>query len=149
MRYEVAVGNLAAVATNTPHAALGAPTRRLFVREMGMFLGSAVASRWALARATNTPVATTTQLAQQLDPADVAATGVIQSAWSTPPTAAAIGVNRFRVIDLPATVGSGIVWTWPGDTEPVVPTGANGPICLWNDGGANDGTLDWYIQLRE
>lgn len=49
---------------------------------------------------------------QSEDPAELIVTGWLQSAlaWTTSPTAP---TNYYRRIALPASIGAGIVWTWP------------------------------------
>jgi hypothetical protein len=109
--------------------------------ELGIFLAAATASTYALGRPAaigDTPTTPVDFLQQDL--AEVLAAGVLQSAiaWGTGPTAPTAFHRR---ISLPATVGTGIIWTWP--TGLVIPVGAS--IVLWNLG--TNGVVDAYAVL--
>ena len=61
------------------------------------------------------------------DANDVLATGILQStlSWGTSPT---IPTKFFRRISLPATIGTGVIWTFPkGLVLPV-----SNSLVLWN-----------------
>lgn len=85
------------------------------IMEWGVTLGAATASIYALNKTTalgtrTTPVA----LESEEDPDDVALTGIVlvdtALAWSAQPT---FSTNDIRRIGLPATIGTGVIWTFP------------------------------------
>lgn len=106
----------------------GATPGRVKVLEIGFFLVAATASQIGLGRPAAigiTPTAPVDFLVE--DPNDVLASGVVQSAvaWGTGPT---VPTAFLRRISLPATVGSGIILTFPrGITIPV-----SSSLVLWN-----------------
>lgn len=108
----------------------GATPGRAKLLEIGFFLVAATASQIGLGRPQAigvTPTAPVDFLVE--DPNDVLASGVVQSAvaWGTGPTVPAAFLRR---ISLPATIGSGIVLTFPrGITIPV-----SSSLVLWNIG---------------
>lgn len=84
------------------------------VMEIGVFLGAATASTYGLNRTTAIGTRTTPLALLAEDPADPALTGItlVDSAvaFSVQPTFAA---SDLRLIALPATIGTGMVWTFP------------------------------------
>lgn len=106
----------------------GATPGRVKLLEIGIFLVAATASVIGLGRPAAigvTPTSPVDFLPE--DPNDVLASGVLQSAvaWGTPPTAPAEFLRR---ISLPATIGTGVIWTFPkGITIPV-----SDSLVLWN-----------------
>lgn len=111
---------------------------RAKVLEIGFFLVAATASQIGLGRPQAigiTPTSPVNFLPE--DPNDVIASGVVQSslAWGTGPT---VPTAYLRRISLPATIGTGIVWTFPrGITIPV-----SSSLILWNVG--TNSLLDAY-----
>jgi hypothetical protein len=77
--------------------------------EFGFSQVTAVAGTYSLARSTNASVQTTTTLPQAENPADPAAKTTTAMTWSTPPTR----TNDLRRLTCPATIGAGIIWTFP------------------------------------
>jgi hypothetical protein len=101
---------------------------RARIMEIGFFLNAATASTIGLGRPGAigvTPTSPVDFLAE--DNADVVVSGLVQSAlaWGTGPT---VPTNFLRRISLPATVGVGVIWTFPKGL--VIP--ASGSIVLWN-----------------
>lgn len=101
--------------------------------EWGTFLGAATASSFSLRRSSGagTRTSPTTMLAEdQRDPALTGITDVsMTTAWSAQPTEDSAALRR---IGLPATIGVGIIWTFPrGITLPA--NNANGQIVLIHD----------------
>jgi hypothetical protein len=93
----------------------GATPGRARILEIGLFLSTVGTSpnTIGLGRPAANGVTPTTPVDFQVeDPADVLATGVLQAclAWGTKPTAP---TQYFRRIGLPATVGTGVIWTFP------------------------------------
>ena len=88
-----------------------AATDRPRVVEMGVFMAAATASTYGVGRPQAigvTPTTPITVLAEEV--AD--ATGTVQTAlaWATGPT---VPLNFFRRWAGPATIGTGIIWTFP------------------------------------
>ena len=120
----------------------GVTPGRVKVVELGLFLAAATASTIGLGRPAaigGTPTTPVDFL--QEDPNDVLASGVIQSAlaWGTPPTAPTAFLRR---IALPATIGTGVIFSFPEGL--VIPVSSS--IVLWNL-GANS-VLDAYACLE-
>lgn len=114
------------------------------IREVGVFVTAATSSSIGLIRASNTPVATTSTLGQAQDTVVAASTVNVDTAWSTAPT---IGSNYLRKAVLPATIGAGIIWTWPNGDGLVVPVSAW--LVLWNFGAAAGSACTAYIVYEE
>lgn len=118
-----------------------AATDRLFIVEIGVFLAAATASTYGLGRPAAigvTPTSPVTVLAE--DSANPTGTGTSALAWGTGPT---VPTNFLRRISFPATIGSGVIWTFPKGL--VVP--ASGSIVLWN--AATNGVVDAYAVIDE
>lgn len=119
----------------------GATPGRARLMELGVFLGAATASTYGLGRPAAIGITPTTPVDFLVeDPADVLASGVVQSAlaWATGPT---VPAAFFRRIGLPATVGNGVIWTFPKGL--VIPVSSS--IVLWNL--ATNGVVDAYAVL--
>jgi len=135
-RYAVSVVTPAAAAGAayaTVHTAAGARAR---IQEIHAFTTAATASRIAIGRKNNTPVATTSVLGQAEDPADVAAVTNVDTAWSTAPTLPAQFLRRGSLV---AAIGAGVMWTWPFGKELVIPV--SDWLIIWNDGAAAGSAL--------
>jgi hypothetical protein len=114
------------------------------IQEIGLFVNAATASSVGLIRPSNTPVATTSVLGLAEEPADPASTINIDTAWSTAPT---IGTSFLRKIGIPATIGNGIIWSWPVGGELIVPVSAW--LVLWNFGAGAGSVLNGYVKWIE
>lgn len=119
----------------------GATPGRARVIELGFFLAAATATTIGLGRPQAigiTPTSPVDFLAE--DPNDVLASGVVQSAvaWGTGPT---IPTAFLRRIALPATVGAGVIWTFPEGL--VIPVSSS--LILWNL--ASNSVLDAYAVI--
>lgn len=117
---------------------LNSATRRAFVREVDVALVTAVLSQVDYGTPANeaTPPVVSTSTTPESDPADIAATARIGTAWSTAPTAP----TTFRGgTILAAVIGSGWVWAWPRDAADVLKIA--GWRTVWNRGGATAGQL--------
>lgn len=111
---------------------------RVKIMEVGIFLGAATASVYGLGRPAAIGVTPTSPVDFLVeDPADVIATGVCQSAlaWGTPPTAP---TNFFRRLPVPATIGNGIIWTFPKG----ITISVSSSLVLWNL--STNGAVDAY-----
>ncbi len=120
----------------------GATPGRVRLKEFGLFLAAATASTYGLGRPQAvgiTPTAPVNFLPE--DPNNVVAAGVVQSAvaWATPPT---IPTAFIRRISLPATIGTGVIWTFPEGI--VIPVSYS--IILWNIG--TDAVADCYAVIE-
>lgn len=102
-----------------------AATNRPAVMEVAVQLGAATASTYGLGRAGNTPTQTSPVLVQAEDPGDPAGVSGCAVAWSVAPT---VPAQMHRRTSLPATIGSGIIWTFPRGL--VLATSAS--LLLWN-----------------
>lgn len=130
------------VAITTPGWELRSVTRRLRLCEFGITLQAATASTFGLGRPANTgSVAGGTNNAPELgDPADAAALmQQVLAGWTTAPTAPTKFIRRWG---FPATIGSGLIFTFP---RLIIPVG--GSIVLWNI--TANGVADIYAVVEE
>jgi len=112
------------------------------IMEFGFFLGAATASTYGLNRPTangtrTTPVALLLESETGTAPASECDTAL---AWSVQPTFA---TDDLRRIGLPATIGTGVIWTFPKGIAMAVSTG----IALVNR--ATNGVVDAYCAVDE
>jgi len=101
-------------------------TDRCKIMEVQIFLAAATASRYGIGRPAAigvTPTSPVTVLAE--DSADPAGTVTTAVAWATPPT---VPTAFFRRIALPATIGTGIIFTFPRGISMAV----SGGFVFWN-----------------
>ncbi len=108
--------------------------------EFAINLGAATASRYGLGRPANDgSVAQTSPVASLAEnPADPAGNTTSAVAWTTAPTVPAVFL---RQIWLPATIGAGVIWTFPrGLTLPV-----NKGVVLWNITANSANTTIWTV----
>ena len=108
----------------------GATPGRARLLELGLFLGAATACTIGLGRpasAGTTPTTPVNFLVE--DPNDVLNSGALTSAlaWSAQPGAP---TNFLRRIGLPATIGVGVIWTFPKGL--VLPVSGSPALVLWN-----------------
>jgi hypothetical protein len=108
-----------------PIATLSASsTRDVRVFEVGVSLSTAVSGEVGLMRPANTPATPSGgQVGSALDTAYAAGAATTANAWVTAPTVA----TAMRRIVLPATVGAGVIWTFPNGI--VIPT--SGYLVVW------------------
>lgn len=106
----------------------GSTPGRWRLMEFGLFIDAATAAEFGLGTPAAIGVTPTTPVDFIVeDPNDVIASGVVQSAlaWGTGPT---VPGTFDRRISLPATIGSGVIWTWPKGRGIAV----SSSIILWN-----------------
>ena len=118
-----------------------AATDRGYVMEIGVFMAAATASTYGIGRPAAigvTPTSPVTVIAE--DPGNPAGTVTSALAWGTGPTAPA---TFFRRISLPATIGTGVIWTFPRGLV----IGVSNSIVLWNL--ATNGVVDAYAIIDE
>jgi hypothetical protein len=101
-------------------------TDRPRLMELGITISAATASVFGLGRPAaigTTPTTPVTVLAE--DTGDPAGTITTALAWATAPT---VPANFFRRVSLPATVGAGIIWTFPRGLVIAV----SSSVVVWN-----------------
>lgn len=91
-------------------SAAAAATNEPAVMEFGIINGAATACNFGLGRSANTPTQTAPVLVQAEDPDRPAGLTGCAVAWSVAPT---VPAQFFRRTLLPATIGSGMIWTFP------------------------------------
>lgn len=112
----MAVYSLANLTTNVTIANANLEVRtaasdRAYLTELGTFLNAATASTLGIGRPAAigiTPTTPITWLAE--DPGNPAGTTQTALAWGTGPT---VPANFFRRVNLPATIGAGVIFTFP------------------------------------
>jgi len=121
--------DIKASATNSPK-----------IMEYGLNLGAATASTYGIGRPGNdgSVAQTAPVLLQAENPADPAAQSGTAVAWGTAPTVPAIFMRRCY---LPATIGAGIIWTFPRGLTCAVSKG----IVNWNIAASAANTAFWII----
>jgi hypothetical protein len=119
--------DLKAASTNTPK-----------VMEVGISLGAATASTYGLGRAGNTPTQTAPVLVQAENPGDAAGVSGCAVAWSVAPT---VPAQFFRRIGLPATIGAGVIWTFPRGLG----LAASASLLIWNLATNSANTNVWWV----
>lgn len=118
----------------------GARDARLW--EVGISASTAVSGTVGLIRPSAVGATfTSTGTGQPEDNIAGAGAAVIDTAATTPPT---IGTTYMRRITLPATIGAGVIWSFPNGV--VVPTSAS--IALWQITAAAV-TYDGYVCFEE
>lgn len=140
-RYEIGL-RTSGVLVTTAQLEIRAITRRLKLLEIGGTLQAATASTLGLGRPANTgSVAGGTLNTLQLsDENDAAALGTtVLTGWTTAPTAPTQFLRRWG---LPATIGSGFVWTPSGLY--IKPAGS---LVLWNI--TANGIMDAWVAVEE
>jgi hypothetical protein len=116
-------------------------TDRPRIMQIELFLAAATASTFGLGRPAAIGVTPTTpKLLLAEDPGDPVATVQTALAWATPPTSP---VDFFRRIALPATIGTGIIWTFPRGL--IIPVSSS--LVIWNL--AANGVADINVIIDE
>lgn len=120
-RYSAGTLTSAAPALNTAFAELRAPTRRLHLLQLEIYLGAATATNFALTR--STVVGTGGSNAQTGLPEDTnapAGTGTLQAnAFTTAPTFSLTAVLKRG--HLAASIGGGVLLVWPESDPLIIP----------------------------
>jgi hypothetical protein len=118
-----------------------AATDRARIMEIGIFMAAATASVFGIGRPQAigvTPTSPVNVLAE--DPGEPTSTVQTALAWSTGPT---VPLQFFRRANLPATIGAGVIFTFPrGLYIPV-----SGSIVVWNISAS--GVADIYVVVDE
>lgn len=108
------------------------------IKEIGINLLTATASTYGLGRSGNVPTQTTPVLLQAEDPTSVACASGCAVAWSVAPT---VPAQFFRRASLPATVGAGVIWTFPRSLKVAVSTS----MLIWNLATNSASTNVWWV----
>lgn len=133
---------------NSPVVNLWTATRKVRVTEIGIFIQTAptTAPVFAVARSTTRGTQTATLTPTARDPADIAATSVLDTTWSANPAFSTTVL--FRAGGVPLAIGNGIVWAFgPNGIEVAIGAG----LCLFNINatGATLGSFSGYFELSE
>jgi hypothetical protein len=111
------------------------------IMEWGLFLGAATASRYGLYRTSALGTRTSPVALVEEDEADPTLAGINlidqAIAFSAEPTEVA---NEYRTIGLPATIGTGVIWTFPRGI-----TVANSLSVAIINQATNSAALDQYV----
>lgn len=136
----------AIAATKTTTAAAGlicqlraGAARDLRIWEVGVSVTSAASGSVALTRPTAVGATfTSTGTGQAEDPVAGAGVAVVDTAATTAPT---IGSTHMRMTTLPATIGAGIIWSFPlGLAVPV-----SSSIALWQTSSVAVGYAVYFV----
>jgi hypothetical protein len=112
------------------------------IYEIGVSATTAVAGEIGLIRPTAVGATfTSSAVGAAHDPVSAAGVVVVDTAATTAPT---IGTNYMRRFQLPATIGAGVIWTFPAGI--VVPVSAS--LALWQISAAAV-TYDVYFDYDE
>jgi hypothetical protein len=124
--YSVGVRTVNITAGTMACRIISSSTDRAKIMEIGVTLVSATAVTLGLGTpATAGATITTSALVLAEDINDTAGTCIVATAQTTTPSAP---TNYFRRTGLPATIGAGIVWTFPQGLK----IATSGSIVLWN-----------------
>lgn len=108
--YDVASSKTTAATANVLIAQLRtSATRNARIYEIGVTIASAAGNTVRLNRPTAVGATFTSVVPQAEDIVSGAPTTNLDTAATTPPTAASVDMRRMA---LPATVGAGVIWTW-------------------------------------
>lgn len=134
-----------AAATVAAYATIHTPSgRKARIYEMGAFCNAATASSFGVIRSSNTPVASTSTVGAAEDPLSGASTVNVDTAWSTAPT---VGTSFLRGFVSQATIGAGVIWTWPLNAPLVIDVSSW--LVLWNFGAGAGSALTFYAKWDE
>lgn len=120
------------------YATINSATRRAKICELDVSLLTAVQSQFGIGIPANeaTPPVVSTSITPVGDPADIAATARIGTAWSTAPTVPSVFDHQYV---LAATIGAGWAKKWEPGKEDTLKIG--GWRTIWNSGGSTAGQL--------
>lgn len=149
-RYSIAAAAAKASASATDKAMWNlkaGSTKSMRVFEVGVFLESGVAMATGFALLRMNAVGTgaiTSDTPSAEDPALGAASAVLEKTWATTdPTTTG---NAFRRGTVPATLGTGFIWTFP---EPGLIIAAAGGLVIAQTGSATTANLRCYVVFDE
>ncbi len=148
-RYELGI-RTTVTTTGAAAAELRATSGNPFkLAELGITLAAATASTYGLGRPAAVGVTPTTPITVlAMNPSETAGTATTAVAWGTGPT---VPAQFFRRIALPATIGAGIIWSWPPSRFIIGPGNAAAAIAsivVWNL-AVNSAATDLYFVLDD
>jgi hypothetical protein len=146
--YEMTFACPGGITTAAPICAIRSTSRKLRVKEIRLIAASTTATRVGLAvpaAGTITPTGASSYTPNPRDPADAAATALIDTAWSSLPVAPTPPKQYSRSEDIGGTVGVGVSWVFPDPV--IVPIGAQ--IALFNSAAGTNGALDVTVVYDE
>jgi hypothetical protein len=139
--YSIARRTTNTTSGNSAHALITTSTDRAALLEAGVFMAAATASTYSLGRpAANGVTATSPVALLPEDPANPAGTTTSALAWSTSPTNPTTDLRRWAS---PATIGTGVIWTFPRGL--LIAVSSN--LVLQNL--ATNGVVDSYFAVDE
>lgn len=124
-------------------------TDRAWVREIGVFIevASTNAPQYGLMRMNAVGTgAITTATALLSDPADGAASVLLETAWATTRPTVTGGSGRRTMV--PNTIGNGVIWDFT-NRPLIVPVSAGLCVVMINASGATTGTHGGYVVWEE
>jgi len=141
-RYNIGVQKTTGAAAGLLCQLRSGAARDLRVWEIGVFSTTAVAGEVGLIRPTAVGATfTSSAVGAAEDNASTAGVAVVDTAAGTAPT---IGTNYMRRIQLPASIGAGVIWTFPiGINVPI-----SSSLALWQISAAAV-TYDVYFCYEE
>ncbi len=146
-RYEAAGVTSAAPTAGSAFAEIrNGSARRLYVEEIGVFLGAATQTNVALSRANAQGAGGTALVGMQEDPsAPNAAASLVMATFTTAPTFTAAAM--LRRAHLPAAIGAGLIWNWPASDRLIIPP--SGSLAIWTPVVAGALTISTYAVWTE
>jgi len=135
--YSIAVRTANMTISQTSITMVTSSTVRATIFENGLTIAFANASTYGLGHPGAGTTLGTTSNGQPEDLAGPSSPTQVGTTWTTQPTAPA---NYLRRTNLPATVGAGIIWTFPrGITIPV-----SNSMCIYNISAVSNSDI-WYV----
>jgi hypothetical protein len=138
-------------AISTPAAASGAAyatfhtvARRARIYKLLLTNTQTVFSQFGLIRTSNTPTASSSVTPAQYDAADIAATCLLDIAWSVAPT---VGTSFLESASLGPSQGAGLAEQWQSDKE--ITLAAATWLAVWNSGAGAGGILSITVAYDE
>lgn len=126
-----------------PHTLITTSTDVAELFECAVFMTSAVAGNFQLGRPAAVGITPTSPVTLQAEnPSLPPGTTTSALAWATNPTAPTVSM---RNLNIPATIGTGIILTFPRGL--IVPVSAN--LVLYNNSGGAVGTANTYWVINE
>jgi hypothetical protein len=138
----------AAAAASAAYCVIRAPSRAMKVTELGLSCNAATASNITLARNTagTYAAATSSSVGQADNPLAAVGTGLVDLTFTVAPTVT-VG-SRLMRYTLPATIGSGLIWTFPEGLF-IQSATVTSYLVIWNEGAAAGSVLNGYVVWGE
>ena len=132
----------AAAATNTPVVAIRAGANRIRIKTIKVVNATAVLSQIGLVRPASLGTPSASVLGQANQATDAASATNIDTAWSVPPSAGTVYLER---ASLGAVIGNGDVWSFPDEVY-IEPTQS---LLIWNWGSSTSGQVQVSVTYEE